>query len=62
MPIEPPQPLRLAEALRSPLADLAELVASRPDRADYAAALNGVAGAVVLLERAAKLAGDAPRR
>ena len=54
MSLEPPQPLRIVDALRAPLEDLAELVAAHPGRTDYLAALNGVAGAAVLLERAAQ--------
>lgn len=55
MSIEPPQPLRIAAALRVQLEQLAALVTEKPDRAEYAEALDRMAGAAVLLERGARL-------
>lgn len=62
MPIEPPDPLRLAEVLRVQLDPLAELLAAYPERAELVAALNNVAGAVSLLERTARIGLPTVRR
>jgi hypothetical protein len=57
MPYEPPQPLRILAALRVQLEQAAALVTERPDQAEYAAALDRMAGAAVLLERGARIEG-----
>jgi hypothetical protein len=62
MSIEPPDPLRILAALRVQLEQVAALVNEKPDRAEYAAALDRVAGAAVLLERGARLEGVKAQR
>jgi hypothetical protein len=55
MPIVPPDPFKIAETLRVELEAVVRLVTEHPHRAEYAAALNSIAGAAVLLEHAARV-------
>lgn len=57
MPIEPPDPLQIAAALRPQLDALAALAIENPERREYAEALDRMAGAAILIERGARLEG-----